>query len=353
MPRIDSSESKVLLVIIVGAFLVGLGLAGLGLYLVAAGGSGDSTVRLLGQELTSKNAGVTAIFIGAVLIIFLVRPAYKVIMRPQTQHDSLITLLQTFQRGTGNATENVAILERIANSNNPNKRDYLVQASQTENISFMEVDAINLALTDLDRGLPVLNLLKRCRETELPRIQAMVPESPDHLYKTIVTTFKYDRYISRKDAPSYSKLNQFLGESLAHGRFTERSLQLSRELESELRGAVSRKQSNVHKASAPPREHEPLREKTIRLAHAGQFSEAMDAANEALLTDQNLTSDAKFVFALARCSAVLGDLKTSIMALQVLSAKNKTVSEDPEFVSTVQFLKDHGLSPAHLSESTG
>lgn len=138
MPRIDQSESKVLLVIIVGAFLVGLGMAGFGLYLVTLGGSGEGTIVFMGQRLDSKNAGVTSIFIGAVLVIFLVRPAYKVIMRPQTQHDSLITLLQMFQRGTGTPTENVALLERIANSNNPNKRDYLFQASLTPTISFME-----------------------------------------------------------------------------------------------------------------------------------------------------------------------------------------------------------------------
>jgi membrane protein implicated in regulation of membrane protease activity len=352
MPRIDSSESKLLLVIIVGAFLVGLGLAVLGLYLVTLGGSGEATIDLLGQHLSSKNAGITSIFIGAVLIIFLVRPAYKVLMRPQTQHDSLIALLQTFQRGTGNATENVALLERIANSNNPNKRDYLVQASQVPSISFMEVDAINLALTDLEGGVPVSNLLKRCRDSELPKIQAMVPENPEPLYQRIVPTFKYDRYISRKDAPSYSKLNDFLSECLTHGRFTERALRLSRELESELRRTTAQ-QGNTPEAVAPVRQNELPRDKAIRLAQAGQFSDAMDSANEALLGNQSLTSDAKFVFALARCSAALGDLKTSIMALQVLSAKDNTVQHDPEFAFTVEFLKGHGLTSAHLGENAG
>ena len=351
MPRIDSSESKLLLVIIVGAFLVGLGLAVLGLYLVTLGGSGEATVDLLGQHLTSKNAGITSIFIGAVLVIFLVRPAYKVLMRPQTQHDSLISLLQTFQRGTGNATGNVALLERIANSNNPNKRDYLVQASQMSSISFIEVDAINLALADLEEGVYVSNLLKRCRDSELPKIQAMVPETADPLYKTIVTTFKYDRYISRKDAPSYSKLNDFLSESLIHRRFTDRTLQLSKELESELRGTTLQ-QGPTPERVTPVRQNEPSRDKSIRLAQAGKFSDAMDSANEALLTNQSLTSDAKFVFALARSSAALGDLKTSIMALQVLSAKENTSRQDPEFASTLEFLKDHGLTSAHLGENT-
>ncbi|AXM98015.1 hypothetical protein DVB73_20650 [Pseudomonas plecoglossicida] len=335
--------------IIVGAFLVGLGMAGFGLYLVTLGGSGEGTIVFMGQRLDSKNAGVTSIFIGAVLVIFLVRPAYKVIMRPQTQHDSLITLLQMFQRGTGTPTENVALLERIANSNNPNKRDYLFQASLTPTISFMEAEAINIALEDLDSGVQVSNLLKRCRESELPKIQSMVPECPDPLYKKIVTSFKYERYIARKDSPSYAKLNEFLGECLAHGRFTERARQLSRELEAELRGnALPRDKVVQNNFSAS--QTASSRDKAIRLAQEGKFSEGMDAANEALLQDRSLDSDAKFVFALTRCCAALGDLKTSLMALQVLSAKNVNAMKDPEFDSTVQFLVDRGLSQDDLED---
>jgi hypothetical protein len=221
------------------------------------------------------------------------------------------------------------------------------------NISFMEVDAINFALTDLDSGVPVSNLLKRCRESELPKIQAMIPETPDPLYKTIVTTFKYDRYISRKDAPSYSKLNDFLGECLSHGRFTERALRLSRELESELRGTNSARSQEASKEENTQARHEAPRDKAIRLAQLGQFSDAMDSANEALLLDQSITSDAKFVFALARCCAVLGDLKTSVMSLQVLAAKNSAVMQDPEFASTVEFLKSYGLTASHLVENVG
>jgi hypothetical protein len=79
----------------------------------------------------------------------------------------------------------------------------------------------------------------------------------------------------------------------------------------------------------------------------------MDAANEALSQDQSLVSDAKFVFAFARCSAVLGDLNTSLAALQVLSAKNEAAMNDPEFASTIQFLVNHGLSAENLGDRLG
>jgi hypothetical protein len=336
--RFDDSESNILLVIIVGAFIFGLGLAVLGVYLVTLGGSGESVVDLFGQKLSSKNAGVTSMFIGAVLVILLVRPAYGLITSSPPQHDSLIDTLQTFQKGGGSPVKNTAIIERIANSNNPNKRDYLMQASRTPTISIMEIEAINMALSDLERGVPVSNLLKRCRESEMLNIEAMMPKNSDPLFNTIVKTFKYDRYVCRKDSPSYAKLNEFLGECLANGGFTDRALKLSQELEAELR---ENSRSEANSVELP-------RDKAIRLAKANQFSEGMDAINDALLKDQSLVSDAKFVFALARCSAALGDLKTALMALQVLTSKDETVSKDPEFASTIQFLVSKGLTQESL-----
>lgn len=353
MPRIDASESKILLAIIGGAFLVGMGLSILGLYLVRPGGNGEAEIVLWGQRLNSKNAGVTSIFIGAMLIVSLVRPAYKVLNRPQMHHDSLITLLQTFQRGTGNPTENVSLLERIANSNNPNKRDYLMQAAQTATISFMEVDAINLALIDLEKGVLVTDLLRRCREKELPKIQAMVPNTSDPLYKPIVTTFKYDRYVARKDSLSYAKINEFLGESLAHSSFTPRALQLSRELEAELRGTMPGTTSAVHSSSQTASATESNRDKFIRLAARDMFSEGMDAANAALVESPELVSDVKFACALARSSAALGDIKTSLMALQVLCGKNAAALQDPELASTVAFLSRYGLTAEMLGDAAG
>lgn len=361
MPRIDESESRLLLIIIVGAFVVGLGLAALGIYLVTLGGSGESVIELLGQNINSKNAGVTSIFIGATLIIFLVRPAYKVIMRPQIQHDNLLTLYRQFEVGASSPTENAALIERIANSNNPNKKEYLFQAAQVPHISFMETDAINLAISDIDRGVKVLDLLKRCRETELPKILAMVPDTDDPLFKKIVVTFKYDRYVARKDSPHYHKINEFLAESLAHGRFTDKALRLSKQLEQEMKSGQLKLESNVLDSLVKPlssdnessMEENKFRKLAISLASKGDYSNCMDAANAALLRNQALVADAKFTFALARCSAALGDMQTSLMALQVLAAKNPAAVNDPEFASTIMFLQEKGLTAENLKSMLG
>jgi len=53
--------------------IAGLALAGLGVWLVALGAQGSTRVTFVGQTLDSTNVGVTAIFIGAVTLLFVVR----------------------------------------------------------------------------------------------------------------------------------------------------------------------------------------------------------------------------------------------------------------------------------------
>ncbi|QND56603.1 hypothetical protein [Mesorhizobium huakuii] len=62
-----------LLVQSLGALVAGLSLAFMGLYAM----QGDTTVDLFGQKITSKSAGVIAIFIGAVLIVLMSRRILK------------------------------------------------------------------------------------------------------------------------------------------------------------------------------------------------------------------------------------------------------------------------------------
>ena len=263
--------------------------------------------------------------------------------------DSLITLHQQFVRGTGNPTDNVSLLERIANSNNPNKRDYLIQASATSTISFMELRAIDLALSDLDRKARAENLLKRCRDEELAKIQQWVPETDDPLYKPVVTAFKYHRYIARKDSPSYAKLNEFLSESLVKGRFTKRALVLSKELETELRGSSASSNTELPPTIAEPEKGIDSRGEAIRLAANGEYSAGMDAANDALANDQSLVTDTKFIFALARCCAALGDMEVALMSLKVLVAKNLSASNDSDLAPTLKFLCECGLKAEDLN----
>ena len=74
-------------------------------------------------------------------------------------------------------------------------------------------------------------------------------------------------------------------------------------------------------------EESKFREAAIDLERKRAYSKGMDAANAALLSNRALVGDAKFVFALVRCSAALGDIQTSLMGMQVLSVKNPACSQ--------------------------
>lgn len=352
MSRIDPSVSKLLLIIVVGSFIVGLGLAGLGVYIVYIGGIGETEATLLGQSIKSKNTGVAAIFIGALVIIFLVRPAYRIFSEISGAHDDIFSILNRFKQGTGNPTENVALLETIANSNNSQKRDFLSQALQIPSISFMEVDAINLCLSDLESGGKPRNLLKRCREVEIKKIDAMVPETDDPRYKPMVTSFKYARYISRKDSPTYGKLNEFLSECLVHRRFTDRALILSRELENDLRIATESGNSESSFLGVAPSNKETFKDKSIRLEKSKNYSAALAEGNKALLIDQNLAFDPDFACAHARCLAALGNIDDALVVLFGLSTKHPDIQSTAEYKSTSRFLADKGLSSDHVTRLT-
>lgn len=59
--------------IAIASFFVGVVLAAMGVYLVYIGASGDTEFSYFGQKFRSTNAGIAAIFIGAVLIVLNVR----------------------------------------------------------------------------------------------------------------------------------------------------------------------------------------------------------------------------------------------------------------------------------------
>jgi amino acid permease len=69
------------MVVIVGAFLSGLGFAGYGAYLVYLGSNGETELSLFGQTFTSTNAGGAVIFIAVVMIVLLVRRTLATIDR--------------------------------------------------------------------------------------------------------------------------------------------------------------------------------------------------------------------------------------------------------------------------------
>ena len=164
--------------------------------------------------------------------------AFLLHARVGTEGDDVLPLYERFRSGLASPEENVAQIERIANSSDSRKVKYLREAASLADISFMEVDAINRALDDIEKRKPVKDLKLRVREKALSDIEAMIPPSGDPLFKPLLTHAKYWRYVNRKSHPSYKKMNEFIGIALVKG-FNDEALALSKQLEADFRNAIA------------------------------------------------------------------------------------------------------------------
>jgi hypothetical protein len=73
VPDAIKAATPVLIVVVIGAIIGGLALAGFGIWLVYLGSQGEATIELLGWHLKTTMAGIPAIFIGAAIIISVLR----------------------------------------------------------------------------------------------------------------------------------------------------------------------------------------------------------------------------------------------------------------------------------------
>lgn len=145
--------------------------------------------------------------------------------------DDVLGLYERLRDGLSSPEENLAQIERIANSTDPRKQSYLREFASNPDVSFYEVAAINLALGDLAGKKTVEGLKARARERELPTIKESVKQLPEPL-KTVMFATKYWRYINRKNHPLFAKMNEFIAIVMVEG-FTDRAKVLSMELQNE------------------------------------------------------------------------------------------------------------------------
>ncbi len=77
MPRKTDNISPLLKIIIYGTFIIGLGFALIGVWLVVLGATGETEFSFFGQSFKSVNVGIASVFIGGAIIVILIRRAFK------------------------------------------------------------------------------------------------------------------------------------------------------------------------------------------------------------------------------------------------------------------------------------
>lgn len=77
---------------------------------------------------------------------------------------------------------------------------------------------------------------------------------------------------------------------------------------------------------------------TISYTAVGRYDDALQAADKAYDMDKAVTSDPRFMYALAKANAAVGQLEAARRTLQVIAAKKPEVRTDPEFREAVLFV---------------
>jgi hypothetical protein len=144
--------------------------------------------------------------------------------------DDVFSHYETLRNGLYSPQENIAQIERIANSNDKKRKTYLREIASFPNISFFEIDAINFALSEIDNNKKVDDIRTKLKEKEMNSILKELPESKDPLFKPIMVSCKYWRYVNRKNNPNYKDIEKFIGIVLVKG-FNEEAIELSKKLQ--------------------------------------------------------------------------------------------------------------------------
>jgi tetratricopeptide (TPR) repeat protein len=77
---------------------------------------------------------------------------------------------------------------------------------------------------------------------------------------------------------------------------------------------------------------------TISYVAVGRYEDALGAADRAFDMDRAVTSDPRFMYALAKANAATGNLEAASKTLHVIAAKRPEVRTDPEFKEAVMFV---------------
>ncbi len=72
IPELNKLRSPILIICVIGAFFMGITFSSLGVLLVCLGAQGQTEITLFQLSFHSTNIGISAIFIGAVVTLYIV-----------------------------------------------------------------------------------------------------------------------------------------------------------------------------------------------------------------------------------------------------------------------------------------
>ncbi|MCC5935937.1 MAG: hypothetical protein JJU34_01525 [Lunatimonas sp.] len=181
----SDNQSLLIRAIIYGTFIIGLGFALIGVWLVYFGASGETEIYFFGQNFKSVNVGISAVFIGGAIIVILIKRAFK-----------------SIDLGINNSTFNKDRTDGLSEKQTPSlniitehRENSTINKDRTDGLSEKQTRLLNIIAEHKERGIYTMQLEKeaglglnregiiyRCRDLERNgyiTIQALT----DFLYK--------------------------------------------------------------------------------------------------------------------------------------------------------------------------
>jgi len=126
-------------------------------------------------------------------------------------------IYDTLVKGLSSPKRNIDLIEQLANSNDPNRLNYLHSLASLPDISFAEADAIGLALQDIQSKMRVNSLLYRVSRSELAQSGLNDSRADDDPVYRNVGLLRFWRYVNRKTHPRYSQFEKAISTVLFSG----------------------------------------------------------------------------------------------------------------------------------------
>jgi hypothetical protein len=113
--------------------------------------------------------------------------------------------------GLASPKQNVLAIEQIANSNNPQRRHFLLELQKNASLSFLEQDAVSIALKCIDEKKLVADLYDSLHKKESDRWQRDVTSNGQiDMTWMAVWGLKIWRYLNRRNHHQFAAVEQAL-----------------------------------------------------------------------------------------------------------------------------------------------
>lgn len=149
------------------------------------------------------------VIIATIVIIALV------IYRPKATGEQIVHKYDRLKEGLSSPEQNVALIQELANSTDPNKEKYLQEFMDFKNISFLELAATKLALEEMRKSKKVSGLFESTKRKERENLSNIAGATGDQMLDAAIVGLKYWRFLNRRNHPQFAEVETAIANSLS------------------------------------------------------------------------------------------------------------------------------------------